>query len=64
MKKLLFTFAMLFGFLFSYADGELEATTPELQPSDMSFVQELQKDGRLSGGTLVKVRSGLDNLQF
>lgn len=30
MKKLLFTFAMLFGFLFSYADGELEATTPEL----------------------------------
>lgn len=64
MKKLLFTFAMFFGFIFSYADGELEATTPELQPSDMSFVQELQKDGRLSGGTLIKVRSGLSDLQF
>jgi len=64
MKKLLFTFAMLFGFLFSYADGELEATTPELQSSDMSFVQEKQKDGRLSGGTLIKVRSGISNLQF
>ncbi len=64
MKKLLLTFAMLFGFILSYADGELEATTPELQPSDMSFVQELQKDGRLSGGTLIKVRSGLSDLQF